>query len=375
MGHARNSDPAEQSARPKRRKNTKAELLEELGAMRQRLSELAEVEARRDQAEEMLRDSEARFRSVLDICSDCIMEIDCEAKLLSANRGLPGVPSELVAGESVYDYFPESHRQRLADHLARVIETAEEDLFEIRYSSRGGEMLSVEVRIGPVLQGGKLAALTLVSTDVTRRKKAEEVLREVEARADRWAKLINEVFWLYDPAEKRRTHVSPASERIWEYPVELSQDVLGSDSIHAEDRERVREAFESKAALGRFDEVYRIVRTDGEIRWIHDRSLSPNEGEHRIAGIAEDITERKLAEEKIHRYEDELRSLRSEMSRIESRKHRNSALSDVVFERLTASKNRLNELGESLKYTRWAPTIDEVSTLVEQLIEETRSQG
>ena len=374
-GHARTSDLSEEgSVRPKGRTRKKAELLEELEATRQRLTELAGVEARRQQAEETLRDSEARFHSVLDACSDCIMEVDSEARLLSANRGLPDLPSVLLAGEPVCDYFPESQRQRLADHLARVIETAEEDRFEIRYPARGGELLSFEVRIGPVIQRGRLVALTIVSTDVTRRERAEEALRETQARFDHLAPLIGEVFWLYDPVEGKRIYVSPAFEKIWGRPVQLSQDILGGpDTIHVEDWERVREAFASRAAAGKFDETYRIVRTDGAIRWIHERCVAPSEGEHRIAGIAEDITERKLAEEKINRCEDELRSLRSEMSLVEKRKRHGSAPSDVVSDRLNASKDKLTQLAESLKYTRWAETIDEVSTLVEQVIEETRS--
>jgi len=374
-GHTRAAEPSEEgSARPKKRKRKKAELLDELEAKSQRLVELADVEARREQAAEMLRDSEARFHSVLETCWDCIMEVDPEAKLLSANRGLPELPSKLLAGESVYDYFPGSHRQEIADRLARAAETLEEDRFEIRYPARSGEILSFEVRIGPVIQRGRLVALTIVSTDVTRRKRAEDARREAEARFDHLAQLTGEVFWLCDPVAGKTIYVSPAFERIWGRPVQLGQDLLGgTDAIHVEDRERVREAFRSKAAEGRYDETYRIIRADGEMRWIHDRSLAPSGEDHRIAGIAEDVTERILAADKLRRCEEELRALRSEMASVDQRKRQGSALGDVVSDRLTASKIKLTQLGESLKYTRWAEMVDEVSTLVDQMIEETRS--
>src|SRR5262249_31951109 len=56
------------------------------------------------------------------------------------------------------------------------------------------------------------------------------------------------------------------------------------------------------AAAGGYDETYRIVRPDGSIRWVHDRAFPVRDASgavYRIAGIAEDITERKLAEERL----------------------------------------------------------------------------
>ena len=61
------------------------------------------------------------------------------------------------------------------------------------------------------------------------------------------------------------------------------------------------------------------------------------------------------------------------MASVDQRKRQGGAMGDVVSDRLTASKIKLTQLGESLKYTRWAEMVDEVSTLVDQMIEETRS--
>jgi PAS domain S-box-containing protein len=67
------------------------------------------------------------------------------------------------------------------------------------------------------------------------------------------------------------------------------------ESIHPDDRPRVREAALTKQIPGLYDETYRIILPDGSIRWIRDRAfpILNHEGRvYRIAGLAEDITER-----------------------------------------------------------------------------------
>ena len=74
------------------------------------------------------------------------------------------------------------------------------------------------------------------------------------------------------------------------------------DAIHPEDRQRFCEAFLSKASSGRFDETYRIIRSDGLVRWIHDRGFPIEDHASRvsrIAGIAEDITEVRSRQERL----------------------------------------------------------------------------
>jgi PAS domain S-box-containing protein len=71
------------------------------------------------------------------------------------------------------------------------------------------------------------------------------------------------------------------------------------EGIHPDDRGHVLESVLTKQISGQYDEVYRIVRPDGSHRWIHDRAfpIRDDSGKvYRVVGIAEDITERKLAE-------------------------------------------------------------------------------
>jgi diguanylate cyclase (GGDEF)-like protein/PAS domain S-box-containing protein len=135
------------------------------------------------------------------------------------------------------------------------------------------------------------------------RKRAEAALRESEGQFRQLAGNIPQVFWITDTTLQRTLYVSPAAADMLGLPLER---VLGDRrvlirAVHEEDRARVRDARRTMAAGG-YNETYRIVRPDGAIRWIHDRAF-PVQDEagrvHRIAGIAEDITDRKLAEERL----------------------------------------------------------------------------
>ncbi|MDB6130800.1 MAG: domain S-box-containing protein [Verrucomicrobiales bacterium] len=137
-------------------------------------------------------------------------------------------------------------------------------------------------------------------------------LSESEQRFRQIAISIHQVFWLIDPVKKTLLYVSPAYQDIWGRTCASlhAAPLSWLDQLHSDDRERVRQAVMTRQATGGFDEVYRIVRPDNSIRWIHAQSFPVRNaaGEvYRIAGLAEDITERKKVEESLEQSERELR--------------------------------------------------------------------
>ncbi len=112
---------------------------------------------------------------------------------------------------------------------------------------------------------------------------------------------IDSVFWMTDPDKQQIIYVSPAYDRIWGYSVQtlLDNPQQWIEVIHPDDRARVVVAF-PKQLKGEYNEEYRIIRPDGEVRWIRDRAfpiLNATGEPFRIAGIAEDITEQRQIEE------------------------------------------------------------------------------
>ncbi len=161
-----------------------------------------------------------------------------------------------------------------------------------------------------LLAGEQTAARLLSVAERSRRallgvfedeQRAGRQLRESEERFRQLAENIKEVFWMTDPGNHSMLYVSPAYEAIWGRSCASlfasPRDWL--EAIHPLDRDRVRDAVTEKSSRGDYDETYRIVRPDGELRWIRDRAF-PVRNEagivYRIVGTAVDVTAQKQAE-------------------------------------------------------------------------------
>jgi two-component system, sensor histidine kinase and response regulator len=147
-----------------------------------------------------------------------------------------------------------------------------------------------------------------LAKEITERKQAEDVLRESEERFRLITETIAEVFWMADVKIQRMFYISPSYERVWGRSREsLYKDPQSFlDAVHGEDRERVISNLELQNTWQPFDHEYRIIRPDGSIRWIWDRGF-PAQGETGqitwYVGVAQDITERKRAEEALRESE------------------------------------------------------------------------
>jgi two-component system cell cycle sensor histidine kinase/response regulator CckA len=124
------------------------------------------------------------------------------------------------------------------------------------------------------------------------------------------AENFQDVFWVRALDTGQVIYVSPAYERIWgrtcQSLYENPETFL--DAIHPDDRERVRIA-RGRLPQGPYDEEFRILRPDGAVRWIRSRAFPfrrGTQGVARAAGIAEDITARKHAEDERARLLEDL---------------------------------------------------------------------
>ncbi|HEX2914727.1 MAG TPA: ATP-binding protein [Chloroflexia bacterium] len=144
------------------------------------------------------------------------------------------------------------------------------------------------------------AANAILEAEVSERRQAEEQLRESELRFRQLAENTKDAIWMTDVASQNLLYMSPAYERIWGRSCQSLYEHPKSylDAIHPEDRPGVI-ANQYKKLSGDYRQEFRVVRPDGTVSWVCSRSF-PIRNEHgevyRLAGITEDITERKQIE-------------------------------------------------------------------------------
>ncbi len=218
-------------------------------------------------------------------------------------RQLGYTREELLNRMQVPDIDPSCPMSRWQTHWQQLKQKQTITL-ESTHISKNGKLIPVEINANYFEYNNQGYNLALVR-DVSERKRAEQAqqavesaLREQEERFRQVAENIEEVFWLTDISKQQVLYVSPAYETIWG----LSRDSLYQspqqwlESIHPDDRNRVQWAAHHLQASGNYDLEYRIHRPDGAVRHIHDRAFPiHDEGGHpyRIAGIAQDISDRK----------------------------------------------------------------------------------
>lgn len=135
-----------------------------------------------------------------------------------------------------------------------------------------------------------------------------ERLRERELLVSSLLGGLNAVLWAFDWAQQKVVYVSPAYEHIFgrSAALLLADYAEWRNSIYPDDMEYAARSLRSVLELGSVEQrEYRIVRGDGELRWLSDKCFTcPAKllgGQSLIVGIAEDITEKKALQSELHR--------------------------------------------------------------------------
>ncbi len=261
----------------------------------------------RKRAEEALRESEDRYRDLVENTRDLINTHDLEGRILSENRAAAkalGYDEGSLVGQNIRDILAPEFKQ----HFDTYLETIRRDGIAsglMTVQTKAGKKRVWEYHNSVRTEGVPEPIVRGIAHDVTERWQAEQALRESEERFRQIAGTIHDAFWAANADPLTRIfYISPAYERIWGRSVASLYENPRSflDAVHPDDRERVLANLDVQGSGQPFAHEYRILRPDGTERWIWDSGFPVREptGEvRRYVGIARDITERRQLEEQL----------------------------------------------------------------------------
>ncbi len=271
-------------------------------------------------AEKALRESEKKYRGLLENSPDGITIVNAKGEIEIINRQLQKMtgytPDELI-GQPVEILIPErfiKHRQKRNNYLAsphvRMIGEGPE-LFVRR---KDGSEFSAEISLSPLSIAGDLS-ISAVIRDISERKKAEKALKKSEALLEEAQRIAHVGSWEADHITDRRIW-SDEMCRIFE--VESGQPIKSYQAFleltHPDDRERFDRVY--TAAINEntqhYEIEFRLLMKDGRVK--HIQLICENIFDKtgvliRCVGIAIDITARKQADEELHRKDRDYRTL------------------------------------------------------------------
>ena len=262
------------------------------------------------------RESERQYRrNVFELANDAILIYGTDTGLiLDANRRaceMYGVPQETLVGMDIGELSLEHEAEE--EHTREVLRRGSRRGFETVHRRAGGARMHVSINSSVTEYGDERAILSIVR-DVTERKRTEEspyLSERSLAQAQRIAHIGN---WEHE-LKNGRTHWSDEMYRIFGFaPGKLNPSYKTFILfVHPDDRCRVRESIRGVLRGSRSEGVeYRIVRPDGEVRFVHTQYEVALDGSGRPAkffGTMHDVTDRKQVEQKLKETEERYRLL------------------------------------------------------------------
>ncbi|MCY2966492.1 MAG: PAS domain S-box protein [Planctomycetota bacterium] len=260
-------------------------------------ADLVGVAIERDAVSAKLRQSERRFRSVLDTSPNIVFLKDLEGRYLFVNHRMAEVRNTAQddwLGKTCYDLFPRDVADQYIVRDRRVLETRIPEHMEEPIPLQDGTELTILWVVFPLLdESGKPYALCGIGSDITERKRIENSLRHAQAIAQ----VGN---WRYDLAAGVLTGSEEGLRIMGKEPGTLAP-IDFYNLVHPEDRYLLTKAWESILAGGDFDVELRMV-VHGQPKWIDVHAVAQrdsNGGLREVFGITQDVTHRRQLEQQL----------------------------------------------------------------------------
>jgi two-component system, cell cycle sensor histidine kinase and response regulator CckA len=298
-------------------KKTKKQLIEELEILRKKTTAINEDDIAERKADEIaLRESESKYRTLIETTDTGFVILDRQGRVLDANAEYVRLSGHErlgdILGRSVVEWTAEKERENNALEVTKCFETGLVRNLEINYVDKDGKFTPVEINASVIDTKSGSIVLTLCR-DITRRKRAQAELLESEERL-RLAMEGTQQGWFDVNVQTGTVKVSPEYPKLIGYEPEEFNTSLQSwiDAIHPEDRDAVLKTYRECLESGAMQTMeYRRRTKTGEWKWIRSMGkvvgFDSDNRPLRMSGTHADISDRKKAEEALRESEEKYR--------------------------------------------------------------------
>lgn len=284
------------------------------------------VERERILAEQALSEREAYYRSLLHSMHEDILVIDKDYNIVDANNSIlktTGFLTKDIIGKKCHKISHNSDVPCCENgdecELKNVFTSGEPKLVRHTHTKTDGSQIFVDVLFSP-LKDDKGNVIKVIESihNVTDLLSTQQALSESQERIKQIADNLDVVLFTFvgDETGDKISYLSPAFDRVWgiNHKKAIEDINVWIDSIYPKDKKRVLDIIKEAKAFKGFNGIldYRIIRPDGSTRWITSSIKNVNklsDNRSSIIGIAEDISERILTENKLKRSEQAYKNL------------------------------------------------------------------
>ena len=275
----------------------------------------------RKKTENLLRESEEKFRTLFEIVPASIVVLDLNGKIVLSNQKFSenhGVSKpELLQGRNIRDFFTEKDLPKLKESMRKSLEgTSREFNHYVMLKEDGTEFISEAISIGIRDKEGEITGLIGVAQDITDRMRAEQKLKESEEKFRMIAE--HSFMGILITVDDKIEYVNNALLDIFEYSNEEIVNWTRNDMIQIIYPEDLQFLREYRKNLQKGDPnvkpyySYRAFTKSGKVKWIDQFTTVINYmGKSAELVTIMDITEKKVAEQELVK----LNSLKSELMR------------------------------------------------------------
>ena len=270
----------------------------------------------RKQAEKALQQSEEKYRLIVDNAREAIV-ITQDLRLVFVNRAaidITGYTEKILTSTPITEFIHADDRDMVMEnHIKRLKGEEAPSIYSYRVVRRDGSIIWAETNSITVEWNERPAVLNFLS-DITERKQAEKALEEGELRFRLAAESCADLIWEWDIITGELKWFGPIDKLlgygVGEFPRTID---AWEDMIHEDDYDRVMAKLDRHFEDGTpYFEEYRVLRKDGATLYWSDRGTAVRYTEmkpSKMVGAVTNVTELKLAEERLKTSEEQFRYL------------------------------------------------------------------